>query len=135
MLSCDGEQEAVLECPCLNKDEQAPYYKSCEEMGEDEERWECMVGVLLADIYMQLAYPEAAREACIEGTVVIAILIDEKGSVSKTEIRNEPLLGYGLEEEALKAVNLLNDNWCLGLVNCEAVESEYVLPVKFKLAK
>jgi len=137
MLSCDCEEETMLkiECPCLDKYEQPPYYKSCEEMGEDAKRWECMVSMLLEKIYAQLEYPEEAKEECIEGTVVVAIFVDEKGDVLKTEIQNDPLLGYGLEEEALKVVNLLNENWCPGLINCGPVESEFVLPIKYKLAK
>ena len=84
---------------------------------------------------MQLGYPEVARDECIEGTVVVAILIDAEGNVFKTEIRNDPLLGFGLEEESLRVVNLLNENWCPGLINCEPVKSEYVFPIKFKLIK
>ncbi|MFT4536233.1 MAG: hypothetical protein ACI9P5_003609 [Saprospiraceae bacterium] len=137
MLSCECEEEAMvnIECPCLDNDELPPYYKSCEEMGEDDERWKCMVNVMLSKVYKQLRYPEAAIEECVEGFVVVAILVNKEGNVLKTEIRNETLLGYGLEEEALRVVNLLNDNWCPGLMNCEPVESEYVLPIKYKLVK
>ena len=137
MLSCDCEEEAMvnIECPCIDKDEMPPYYKSCEEMGENDERWECMVSEMLSNIYMQLEYPEAAMEECVEGFVVVAILINAEGNVLKTEIRNDTLLGFGLEEEALRVVNLLNENWCPGLMNCEPVESEFVLPIKYKLAK
>jgi len=137
MLSCDCEEEMVLkiECPCIFKEEQPPYYKSCEEMGEDEERWKCMTNTILEKIYPQLEYPEEAKNECIEGTVVVAIIIDEKGYVLRTEIRNDPLLGYGLEDSALKVVSLLNDNWCPGLLGCEPVESEFVYPIKYKLAK
>lgn len=137
MVSCDCEEETIqnIECPCLDKEEQAPYYKSCEEMGEDDERWMCMVRKLTSNVYSQLEYPEEARDACIEGFVVVAILIDKEGNFLNAEIRNDSLLGYGLEESALKAVNLLNNNWCPGLMNCEPVGSEYVIPIKYKLTK
>lgn len=133
--SCEDETTPKIECPCLDKEEMPPYFKSCEEMGEDEGRWECMVSALLREVYMQVRYPETAIEECVEGTVVVAIIMDEGGNVLKTETRNDPKLGHGLEEAALNVINLLNENWCPGLINCEPVESEYVMPIKFKLAK
>ncbi len=134
MVSCHSENEVDLniECPCLFKDEQPPYYKSCQHMGKDEERWECMGDELIKDIYEDLKYTESAKENCTEGTVVVRILISDKGEVLKTEIVSDTLLGDGLEEEALKAVNLLNGNWCSGLINCKPVENEFVVPIKFK---
>ena len=137
MLSCECEEEIMLniECPCIFKDEQAPYFKSCQQMGEEEERWKCMTSKLLENIYKQLKYPESARENCIEGTVVVGILISVEGKVLKSEIKSDSLLGYGLEEASLNVVKLLNENWCPGLINCEPAEMEFIFPIKYKLAK
>ena len=45
------------------------------------------------------------------------------------------LLGFDLEEAAVNVVALFNDYWCLGLINCEPVQSEFVFPIQFKLVK
>ena len=136
-VSCESENEVDLniECPCIFKNEQLPHYKSCEQAGEDEERWECMKEQLLKTIYQDLRYSESARANCIEGTVVVGFLINEKGEIWKTDIRNDTLLGHGLEEEAINVIKRTNGNWCPGLINCEPVEMEYVIPIKYKLAK
>ena len=136
-LSCDCEDEMVLaiECPCIYKDEQPPYFKSCQQMGEEEERWECMTSALLEDIYKELKYPIPARENCIEGTVVVGLLISIEGDVLKSDIKSDTILGYGLEEEALRVVKLFNNNWCSGMINCEPAEMEFVFPIRFKLTK
>ena len=132
--SCE-EAEEVITCPCIFQNEQPPYYKSCEQMGESEERWDCMSAALLAKVYENLRYPEEAKENCIEGTVIVGIEVNRLGSVSKREIRSDSLLGYGLEEEALRVVELLDENWCPGLINCETADMDFVFPIKYKLAK
>ena len=137
ILSCECEETIVLniECPCIYKDEQPPYFKSCQHMGEDEKRWDCMTSTLLENIYKKLEYPESAQDNCIEGTVVVGILINIEGKVLKHEIHSDTILGYGLEEASLRVVKLLDENWCSGLINCEPAEMEYIFPIKYKLAK
>lgn len=137
MFSCDDEQGILvnIECPCIYKDEQPPYFKSCQQMGEIEERWGCMTSALLKEVYQELIMPKSALENGIEGTVVVGILIDKEGKVLKSEIKNDTLLGYGLEEESLRVIQFLNDNWCPGLINCEPAEMEFVFPIHYKIAK
>ncbi|HSR68419.1 MAG TPA: energy transducer TonB [Acidobacteriota bacterium] len=52
-------------------------------------------------------YPKAAREASVNGKVVLGFVLDEKGQVSPDSIRVVRGLGYGLEEAAIET--LLNE--------------------------
>jgi len=52
-----------------------------------------------------LQYPEEALAARKEGTVKVKLTMDHKGKVIHVEALNS--LGYGLDEEAMRVVNLL----------------------------
>lgn len=65
-----------------------------------EERPEIIGG--LASIYQQINYPEKARLAGIEGTVVIEFRVTKKGSVEDAEVIRG--IGGGCDEEALRVV-------------------------------
>ena len=47
-------------------------------------------------------YSEDARKARLTGTVVLYVEIDERGRVSKVEVRQS--LGLGLDEKAIEAI-------------------------------
>ncbi len=73
-------------------------------------------------------YPEIARKAGVEGTVVIDILIDENGDVEKAEIfKSVPELDEAAREAALKCKFKPAKN------NGKAVKVKMKVPFKFKL--
>lgn len=51
---------------------------------------------------VKVPYPDEAKRAGIEGTVTLAITIDENGDVVAAKVLDGP--GYGLNEAALKAI-------------------------------
>ena len=51
-------------------------------------------------------YTEQARRAHLQGTVVLAIVIDENGQVKNLQVISKPL-GLGLDESAIQTVG----NW------------------------
>ncbi len=51
-----------------------------------------------------IEYPADANDHSIEGVVTVNFAVDEAGKVSNPKIIGKPL-GYGLEDEVLKAVN------------------------------
>lgn len=57
--------------------------------------------VLIAEV--RIPYPKAAREASIEGPVVMELLIDAEGKVRNVTLISGP--GYGLNEAAMEAVH------------------------------
>lgn len=52
-----------------------------------------------------LRYPEAAKEAKVEGTVVVRYSLDYRGKVVATKVKKG--IGYGCDEEAMRVVGLL----------------------------
>ena len=77
-------------------------------------------------------YPRAAKENNIQGKVLIVFTIDSNGKVSNFRIKKS--LGYGCDEEALRAVkNGFNGDWLPGLLNGNSVVVEYEMPISFTL--
>ena len=79
-------------------------------------------------INKNLQYPEAAREANITGTVVVAFAIEKDGTISNVRILRD--LGYGCGEEAVRVVKMM-PKWNPGKQDGVIVRSEFVLPIKF----
>src|SRR5688500_4110969 len=77
-------------------------------------------------IQMNLKYPREAYENRIEGRVVIAFVVDEKGFVSDVEIVKSahPLL----DAESLRVARLFKQ-WIPGTVNGEPVKARYSMPI------
>lgn len=75
-----------------------------------------------------IRYPAQARENKIEGTVYANILVDESGTLGDVTFLKP--LGYGLEEEVLKAIKGMPK-----LIPAEdqgkPVKTKFILPVKF----
>lgn len=82
-------------------------------------------------ILQHIEYPEAANENSVEGVVTVNFAVDEAGRVSNARIVGKPI-GYGLEEEVLKAVNKM-PTWTPGIIKGKNVKTYYTLPVNFKL--
>lgn len=85
---------------------------------------------LLAYVGQNINYPPTAREALIEGTVVIRFVVDREGRVRDVEILKD--IGGGCGSEALRVVSSLGQ-WKPGEQNGKPVSVRYVLPIRFKL--
>lgn len=75
-------------------------------------------------------YPEAAREAGVEGRVILRFVVNEDGSVSDIQIVRG--IGSGCDEEA-KRVLASMPKWKPGKQNGRPVKVYFTLPVTFKL--
>jgi TonB family protein len=82
-------------------------------------------------INTNIEYPENANNNNIEGKVIVNFAVDEMGKVSNPKIVSKPL-GYGLEEEVLKAVSKM-PTWTPGVIKGKNVKTYYTLPVNFML--
>lgn len=82
-------------------------------------------------INQNIEYPENANDNGIEGVVTVNFAVDESGKLFNPKIIGKPL-GYGLEEEVLKAVKKM-PTWTPGTIKGKNVKTYYTLPVNFKL--
>ena len=78
-----------------------------------------------------LKYPQAARDAKIEGMVVLTFIVKEDGSVSDVEILRG--IGAGCDEEAKRVVEI-SPKWTPGKIAGKTVNTRMRLPINFKLS-
>ena len=79
-----------------------------------------------------LRYPENAQENGIEGTVIVAFVVDTDGSITDIEILNG--IGGGCDDEAIRIVKGA-PKWTPGTQNGVPMRRQMRLPLKFKLAE
>jgi len=86
------------------------------------------IGGMVA-IQKNIRYPEIARRAGIEGTVLILAEIDELGNVVNTNVREG--IGGGCDEAAIDAINKVKFNPAIR--DSVPIKYKITIPVKFKL--
>lgn len=87
-------------------------------------------GDMGAYISARLKYPDAARNAGMEGTVLIKFVVNEDGNVSDAVVVRG--VGGGCDQEALSMVNSM-PKWKPGRQNGTPVKVFFTLPIKFVL--
>lgn len=80
-------------------------------------------------IQKNIRYPEIAKRAGIEGTVLILAEIDEKGNVINTSVREG--IGAGCDEAAIDAIK--NVKFKPAIRDSLPVKYRITIPIKFKL--
>lgn len=84
----------------------------------------------MQSLYRRAEYPSAAREARLEGTVVVRFVVDETGRVQDAEVSRS--IGMGCDMEALRLVR--SSRFTPGKVLGEPVKVWQSMPITFKLA-
>lgn len=84
----------------------------------------------LASLQQHIKYPPEAKEAGIEGRVIVQFIVNKQGQVENPQIIRG--IGGGADEAALEAVNLAK--FKPGLQRGEPVRVQYSLPIVFKLS-
>lgn len=77
-----------------------------------------------------MKYPEEAKKQGIQGIIFVTFVIETDGRVTDARILRG--LGYGLEEEALRVVNMM-PNWIPGKQRGENVRVQFNMPIRFTL--
>ena len=77
-----------------------------------------------------LHYPDSARNAGIQGRVIVRFVVNEDGHISDPKVFKS--IGGGCDEEALRLVEKM-PNWKSGEQNGKKVKVYYTLPLTFKL--
>ena len=78
-----------------------------------------------------LKYPIEAKENETSGTVWISFFVDINGKAINHQV--EKSIGDGCDEEALRVVKEIPNNWLPGLLDGKPVIAKYLFPVKFVL--
>ena len=76
-----------------------------------------------------IRYPEIAKKAGVEGTVIVQFVVDENGNVRDARVIKG--VGAGLDEEALRVVKLLK--FKPGKQRGKPVRVRMALPIRFEL--
>ncbi len=79
-----------------------------------------------------LEYPQAARQAGVQGTVFVSFVIEQDGSVSNVEVLRG--VGSGLDEEAVRVVKAM-PRWIPGRQRGEDVRVQFNMPIRFRLSQ
>lgn len=87
--------------------------------------------VLFRPLLYDLRYPAEAIRKKISGRVVISFTIDEKGHTR--DYRVVTPLGYGCDEEAMRVVKLIPEDWVAGVQHGHNVAVVMNVPVAFTL--
>ncbi|MFK7934302.1 MAG: M56 family metallopeptidase [Saprospiraceae bacterium] len=140
------------------KVDKMPMFAGCEDRLEDE-RKDCSDKELLMFIYSNIKYPQQARDAGIEGMVVLNFIVDAAGrthypkivnttinsaqeattiayqETNKSESIAQSAAAKSLEEAVLSVYHKMKQEhiWVPGQKDGEAVSVSFNLPVKFKL--
>ncbi len=77
-----------------------------------------------------LSYPTAAKEAKVQGMVVVSFVVDSEGKVGSVEVLRG--IGQGCDEEAVRVISN-SGTWTPAKIGAKAVASKMTLPVQFKL--
>lgn len=77
-----------------------------------------------------LKYPQAAREAGLEGTVYLVFTVTKEGALEQASVLRGP--GEDLNQEALRMIEEA-PNWIPGKQNGENLNVKMRLPIRFKL--
>ncbi len=78
-----------------------------------------------------IAYPKAAKEASIEGKVVVTFIVEKDGSITNVKALSG-LEGFGLKEEAVRVVKLF-PKFTPGMQNGKPVRVQLNIPIAFRL--
>jgi periplasmic protein TonB len=78
-----------------------------------------------------LQYPVQARREGIQGTVLVSATITKEGKIIDEKVESGP--SPVLNNEALRVIQLMPNEWLPGKVNGDEVDIRIFIPVKFKL--
>ena len=88
------------------------------------------IGTFYKHVGNNIRYPQAARQAGIEGKVFVQFVVDEYGQLTQTEVLKG--IGGGCDEEAVRVLQQAPE-WIPGTTNGQAVSVRMVMPIKFEL--
>lgn len=111
--------------------DQMPHLIGCDSVSADQAQ-KCTHELIALYLRDAVQYPDSAKTAGIEGTVMTSFIIDETGHITNVEVVEG--LGGGCDEEAIRVVESIG-SWSPGILDDKAVKVKMDLPVRFRLPK
>ncbi|MCH2045956.1 MAG: energy transducer TonB, partial [Saprospiraceae bacterium] len=112
-----------------------PRFPGCEEGLESlTEKIECSNHNFLKYIHSNLVLPINFDHTKLEGRIMISLIINKKGEVTKEKIEQIPIGGEELGANALQVITSMRENkirWIPGIANGKEVSVYYVAPFNF----
>ncbi len=90
------------------------------------------VDSLMQYIQQNLVYPERERKKRIEGTVYAKFIIDKEGKITQPQIIRSVPKSKNFDREVIRVIRSMPD-WTPGKQNGYPVDTEFNLPIQFKL--
>ena len=126
LLVCYDTTGSVIEC---NPVDTSQVYEKAEIMpGFPNGGTQALMKFLFANI----KYPKNAREAGLQGKVVVKFIINTDGSIESPMIVNNNAANYELEKEAIRVISSM-PKWIPASQQGKKVRVYFVLPITFKL--
>ncbi len=110
--------------------DQMPEFPGCEDVLDPQEHKQCTDQKLLQFIYDNIEYPEEAKDAGVEGMVVVRFVVNKDGSLSDIEVVRD--IGAGCGDAVVRVVKQM-PRWIPGKQQGQPVRVQYMLPVRFSL--
>jgi TonB family protein len=126
LQNVDKEQIVDYNADALNTKDQEQVFMRVEKMPQFPGGEKALVEFMQGSI----KYPQDAKDANLEGIVIVQFNVNEDGTLSDAEIARG--LGKGCNEEALRVVKSMPD-WIPGKQNGKNVKVKFTLPIRFKL--
>ncbi|MBK8706742.1 MAG: energy transducer TonB [Saprospiraceae bacterium] len=87
--------------------------------------------IMMENVFRNIRYPVEARNAGVSGKVILSFIVGKDGLTYGHKVVKG--IGYGCDEEALRVVKEIPDNWAPGILNGQAVSIQFILPIQFKI--
>lgn len=110
--------------------DEMPRFPGCN-VGSQEEMKTCAQQKMLNYIYTNIKYPANAIKDDVQGTTVVRFIVRKDGSL--TDIESVRKIGGGCDEESIRVVRSM-PKWIPGKQAGQAVDVQFNLPIKYKLA-
>lgn len=78
-----------------------------------------------------ITYPSEALKHDITGKVYVSFTLDKSGKTSNYHVKKP--LGYGLDEESIRFLKSVSENWIPAIQNNKAVTTEITCLIKYNL--
>lgn len=114
--------------------DEMPRFADCPELTTVDEKKYCAEQKMVEYLYSNIKYPNSAKDAKAEGTVVVKFIVEKDGTISdETIVRS---IHPDCDAETLNIIAKMRDDsiiWIPGMQDGKPVRVQYMLPVKFKL--